>query len=197
MREKDWWAVVGVPSGRRTERGGRVVEVTDDSTPRLMDTLYQGIEDGQTPPLRSRCQAFLAAFRQQIWVAVLLGAIPDLFQPLNQNESDLREARSCFLNGVRKRRGFDSRSEKNSARAKARRYFSAVWGTTEVMPQKKQGFRQTSALGSVLSRLAAERNPTQRVPRRGTGLSRRIRHPRNVSFIVCRQRRWTTVTRHL
>jgi CHAT domain-containing protein len=28
---------------------GALWEVVDDSTPRLMDTLYQGLEDGQTP----------------------------------------------------------------------------------------------------------------------------------------------------
>ena len=33
---------------------GALWEVTDDSTPRLMDTLYQGIEDGQTPAVALR-----------------------------------------------------------------------------------------------------------------------------------------------
>jgi len=28
---------------------GALWEVSDDSTPRLMDTLYQGLQDGQTP----------------------------------------------------------------------------------------------------------------------------------------------------
>jgi len=38
---------------------GSLWEVSDDSTPRLMDTLYQGLEDGQTPAASLR-QAKLA-----------------------------------------------------------------------------------------------------------------------------------------
>jgi CHAT domain-containing protein len=33
---------------------GALWEVSDDSTPRLMDTLYQGLEDGQAPPVALR-----------------------------------------------------------------------------------------------------------------------------------------------
>ena len=33
---------------------GALWEVSDDSTPRLMDTLYQGLEDGQTPAVALR-----------------------------------------------------------------------------------------------------------------------------------------------
>jgi len=43
---------------------GALWEVSDDSTPRLMDALYQGIEDGQTPAAALR-QAKLALLRSQ------------------------------------------------------------------------------------------------------------------------------------
>jgi CHAT domain-containing protein len=33
---------------------GALWEVSDDSTPRLMDTFYQGLEDGQTPAVALR-----------------------------------------------------------------------------------------------------------------------------------------------
>jgi hypothetical protein len=58
---------------------GALWEVSDDSTPRLMDTLYQGLEDGQTPAVALRnAQTRLAAFTEQVSRAVLLGPIPDL-----------------------------------------------------------------------------------------------------------------------
>jgi CHAT domain-containing protein len=43
---------------------GALWEVSDDSTPRLMDTLYQGIEDGQTPAVALRA-AKLALLHSQ------------------------------------------------------------------------------------------------------------------------------------
>jgi CHAT domain-containing protein/Tfp pilus assembly protein PilF len=43
---------------------GALWEVSDDSTPRLMDTLYQGLEDGQTPAVALR-QAKLALLHSQ------------------------------------------------------------------------------------------------------------------------------------
>lgn len=43
---------------------GALWEVSDDSTPRLMDALYQGIEDGQTPAVALR-QAKLALLHSQ------------------------------------------------------------------------------------------------------------------------------------
>jgi len=43
---------------------GALWEVSDDSTPRLMDTLYQGLEDGQTPAVSLR-QAKLALLHSQ------------------------------------------------------------------------------------------------------------------------------------
>jgi CHAT domain-containing protein len=43
---------------------GALWEVSDDSTPRLMDTLYQGLEDGQTPAVALR-EAKLALLHSQ------------------------------------------------------------------------------------------------------------------------------------
>ena len=46
---------------------GALWEVSDESTPRLMDTLYQGLEDGQAPAVALRnAKLDLIAFTEQI-----------------------------------------------------------------------------------------------------------------------------------
>ena len=68
---------------------GALWEVSDDSTPQLMDALYQGLADGQNPATAlRRAKLSLAAFTGQISLAVLLGSVPDLHPAVSCGDSE-------------------------------------------------------------------------------------------------------------
>ena len=74
---------------------GALWEVSDDSTPRLMETLYQGIRQGQTPASRSpRRQAGPDAFARQGQRPVLLGSVPAILRAVA--DWGCRLGSSCF-----------------------------------------------------------------------------------------------------
>ena len=61
---------------------GALWEVSDASTPQLMDKLYGELEQGRSPEEALRCEAFVAALRWRLPQAILLGAISALHRYL-------------------------------------------------------------------------------------------------------------------